>query len=96
MDIRKRKSIRRTFFGIKADRDALYCSDIVYSASLLEICQRNMTVFLIHTDRCDRSGNFLDKCQSLFSVLFICTIYKILQSGSPQTSAVPCCHFISP
>ena len=38
MDIRKRKSIRRAFFGIKADRDALYCPDIVYSASLLEIC----------------------------------------------------------
>ena len=92
MDICQRKGVRTAFLGIKADRDSLYCSDIIYGTALFKICQGDVPVFLVHADRGNGSGDFLDQCQSLFPVLFICPVYQLLQSGAAQASAVPGCQ----
>ena len=80
MNIGQRKGIRAAFFCIEAYRDPLYCSDIIHRTLLFKICQCDVTVIFIHTDRCDRCGNFLDQCQSFFPVLFIGPVYQFLQS----------------
>ena len=89
-------SFPRAFFCIEADRDSLYCSDIIYGTFLFKICQRDMPGGFIHFNRSDRRRDFLDEGQSLFPVLLIGTIDKFLQSGASKPSAVPRCHKIKP
>ena len=38
MNVRKGKSFYTAFFCIEADRDSLYCSDIIYGTFLFKIC----------------------------------------------------------
>ena len=77
MDIVKRKGIGITFLGIEADRNPLYSSDIIYGTALVEIRQRDMTVFFVHSYRCDRCGNLLDQGKPLIQIAFIGTVNKI-------------------
>ena len=78
MDILKWKCISITFFCIKADRNALHGSDIVYRTSLVKISQCDMSGLLVNIDRCDRSRHFLDQCQSVFQIFFIGAVNKFL------------------
>lgn len=54
----KRKSCRPAFLGIKADRDALYGTDIIYGTFLLEIGKRNVMVFFIDLNGVIGVGTF--------------------------------------
>lgn len=58
MHILHRKCGHITLLGIKADRDALHCSNIVHSTFLIKIRKRNMPVFLVNLDGGDRVGTF--------------------------------------
>lgn len=82
MNVCKGKGLYTAFFCIEADRNSLYCSDIIYCTFLFKICQRNMTAIFIHFHRGDRRRNFLDQGQSLFPVLFIGTVNQFLKCGT--------------
>ena len=41
-----------------------------------------MAVFFVHADGGDRSWDFLDECQSFFSVLFVGAVYEVFQGGA--------------
>ena len=92
MHILHRKCGHITLLGIKADRDALHCSNIVHSTFLIKIRKRNMPVFLVNLDGGDRGRNLLDQCQSFFPVSLIGPIDHILQSRTSQSSGIPGCH----
>ena len=62
MHIGKRKRIGVTFLGIKADRNALYCPDIIYGTFLVKIGKGNMSCFFININWCNRCRNFLYHC----------------------------------
>ena len=96
MNVLQRKRIRLTFLCIKADRDALYRTDIINGTFLIKISQRDMAVLLINFDRCDRGWDFLDQCQMIFPVTFIGSVDKFLQCGATQSAGVPGWHYSTP
>ena len=49
MDILKWKCISITFFCIKADRNALHSTDIIYGTDLIKIGEGNMPMLFILT-----------------------------------------------
>ena len=50
MDVCEGEGVCGAFFGVKAYGDSLYCSNVVYGASLFEVGQGDMTVFFVHSD----------------------------------------------
>ena len=50
MDIGQRKGISRALLGVKADRNPLDQTDIVYRGFLIEIGQRNVPIGLVNID----------------------------------------------
>ena len=95
VDICQRKRLGAAFFCVKADRNSLYCTYVVNGTSLVKVGQGNVTAVLVHAYRSDGGRDLLHKGKSLFPVLFICTVYQLLQSGAAQASAVPGCHLLS-
>ena len=79
MNILKGKSIRRTLFGIKTDRNSLYRTDIVHRALLVKISQGNVPAFLVYVDGGNRRGHLLDQCQPVFQIFFIGPVDQIFQ-----------------
>ena len=53
MDILKWKCISITFFCIKADRNALHSTDIIYGTDLIKIGEGNMPMLFINPYRSD-------------------------------------------
>ena len=82
MNVCEGEGVCGAFFGVEADGDSLYCSDVVYSASLFEVGQGDVTVFFVHADRGDGGWNFLDECGLFFSVLFVGAVYEVFQCGA--------------
>ncbi len=48
MNILKGEGIGSTFLCVKADRQPLYCADIIHGTLLPKISQCNLTMFLVH------------------------------------------------
>lgn len=61
MDILKWKCISITFFCIKADRNALHSTDIIYGTDLIKIGEGNMPMLFINPYRSDGGRNLLDQ-----------------------------------
>ena len=78
VDILEGKPVRGTFLGIKANRDPLDYANIIHCAFLAKISQRDMPGGFINTNRRYGCGNFLDQCQAVFKVLFVCPVNKVL------------------
>ena len=95
MDILQGKGIYRAFFGVKADRKPLHCTNVIDGALLFKIGKSDLTMLLVHFDRCDRCGNLLDQRQSGIGVFLVCPVDHILQRRSSQASGIPCCHLNS-
>ena len=79
MDILYRKIGCPAFLGIKADRNTLYCTDIIHRTTMFKIGQSNPSCFLIHSHRRDWRRNLLDQCQMLFSVFFIGSVDQLFK-----------------
>ena len=92
MDILQGKGVHRTFLGIKADRNALYDTDIVYGTLLFEKGQGDLAALLIHFDRGNGGGDLLNQGQTGLGIFFIGAVDHILQSRSTKPSGIPCCH----
>ena len=71
MDIGQGKSIHCAFFGIKAYRDSLNRTDIVYRTLLLKIGKGNVPVFLVDADGGNGGWNFLNQSKALLQVLLV-------------------------
>ena len=82
MNVCEGEGVCGAFFGIEADGDSLDCSDVVYGASLFEVGQCDMAVFFVHANGSYRSWDFLDECQSFFSILFVGAVYEVFQCGA--------------
>ena len=82
MDVCEGEGVCGAFFGVKAYGDSLYCSNVVYGASLFEVGQGDMTVFFVHSDGGDGCWDFLDECKFFFSVLFVGAVYEVFQCGA--------------
>ena len=95
MDILKWKCISITFFCIKADRNALHGTDIIYGTDLIKIGKGNMPMLFINPYRSDGGWNLLDQCKPHFTVAGIGMIDKFFQSRTTKSSRIPGCHFIS-
>ena len=78
MDVLQRKSVHRTFFGVKAHRNALHGTDIVYGTLLVKIRQCDMTVLLIDFNGSNRCGNFLYQRQITLRIFFIGPVNQLL------------------
>ena len=94
MNILQGKSIHGTFLGIKAYRDSLHGTDVVYGTLLFEKSQCDLPAVFIHFDGGNRSRNLLYQRQSGLRVFFIGTVDHVFQCGSPKSSCIPCCHLL--
>ena len=92
VDIRQWKGIGSTFFGIDADGNPLYDTDIIDGTFLIEIGQSDVAAFLLDLNRLNGSGNFLDQCQMTFPVLFNGKINQFFECGAAKPSCGPGCH----
>ena len=92
VDICQRKRLGAAFFCVKADRNSLYCTYVVNGTSLVKVGQGNVAAVLVHAYRSDGGRDLLHKGKSLFPVLFVGSVYQVLQGRTPEASAVPCGH----
>ena len=92
MDILHRKIGCPAFLGIKADRNTLYCTDIIHRTTMFKIGQGNPSCFLIHSHRRDWRRNLLDQCQMLFSVFFIGPVDQFFKERASKPSGIPGWH----
>ena len=82
VDIRQWKGIGSTFFGIEADGNPLYDTDIIDGTFLIEIGQSDVAAFLLDLNRLNGSGNFLDQCQNDVPRYF--SMEKLISSSSVE------------